>query len=57
LINEAEVAVVGGGIMGLSAAYHLAKLGVSVVLVEMDKIAAGASGSNAGAIRGATLRT
>jgi sarcosine oxidase subunit beta len=51
LINEAEVAVVGGGIMGLSAAYHLAKLGLNVVLVEMDKIAAGASGSNAGAIR------
>jgi glycine/D-amino acid oxidase-like deaminating enzyme len=55
LINEAEVAVVGGGIMGLSAAYHLAKLGVSVVLVEMDKIAAGASGSNAGAIRGSDV--
>ena len=55
LINEAEVAVIGGGIMGLSAAYHLAKLGVNVVLVEMDKIAAGASGSNAGAIRGSDV--
>jgi glycine/D-amino acid oxidase-like deaminating enzyme len=51
LLDEAEVTVIGGGIMGLSTAYHLAKLGSKVVLVEMDKIAAGASGSNAGSIR------
>jgi len=49
-MEETEVTVIGGGIMGLSTAYHLAKLGVKVILVDMDKIAAGASGSNAGSI-------
>jgi len=48
---EADVTVVGGGILGLSTAYHLAKAGYRVALIEMDKIAACASGSNAGLIR------
>ncbi len=43
--------VVGGGILGLSTTYHLAKAGYRVALVEMDKLAACASGSNAGLIR------
>jgi len=50
-MDETEVTIIGGGIMGLSTAYHLAKSGVNTIVVEMDKIAAGASGSNAGAIR------
>lgn len=50
VIEETEVTVIGGGIMGLSTAYHLAKSGSNVVLVEMDKIAGGASGCNNGQI-------
>jgi sarcosine oxidase subunit beta len=47
---EAEVLVVGGGIAGASAAWHLAARGRRVVLLERGEIASGASGVNAGAI-------
>ena len=50
-MEETDVTVIGGGILGLSTAYHLTKSGYNVILVEMAKIAACASGSNAGAIR------
>jgi sarcosine oxidase subunit beta len=49
-VIETEVLVVGGGIAGASAAYHLAAHGRRVVLVERGEIASGASGVNAGAI-------
>jgi glycine/D-amino acid oxidase-like deaminating enzyme len=45
---KADVAIVGGGITGVSAAYHLAKAGFSCALVEKDVIAGGASGKNMG---------
>ncbi len=45
---HADVAIVGGGITGVSAAYHLAKKGFRCVLVEKDVIAGGASGKNMG---------
>ena len=45
-----EVAVIGGGIAGASAACHLAELGRSVTLLERDEIASEASGVNAGGI-------
>lgn len=44
----ADVAVVGGGFAGLSAAWHLAETGRSVVLLEGARIGAGASGRNGG---------
>ncbi|MEM8696440.1 MAG: FAD-binding oxidoreductase [Pseudomonadota bacterium] len=44
---EADVVVIGGGYTGLSAAYHLAEAGKSVVLLEAKHIASGASGRNA----------
>jgi sarcosine oxidase subunit beta len=47
---DAEIAIVGGGIAGASAAYHLARHGRRVVLLERGEIASGASGVNAGAI-------
>ena len=50
MIAEADVLVVGGGIAGASAAYHLAALGRRVTLLERGEIASGASGVNAGQI-------
>jgi gamma-glutamylputrescine oxidase len=39
-----DVAVVGGGIAGCSAALHLAERGYRVVLLEGDRVGFGASG-------------
>jgi glycine/D-amino acid oxidase-like deaminating enzyme len=46
-----DVAVIGGGIIGCSAAAILAERGASVVLFEATGIGAGASGRNLGAIQ------
>lgn len=46
--ERADVAVVGGGFTGLSAALALAKKGVSVRVLEAGKVAAEASGRNGG---------
>lgn len=43
-----EVAVVGGGIIGLSCAWHLLQRGVGVTVWERQHIGAGASWGNAG---------
>jgi sarcosine oxidase subunit beta len=45
-----DVAIIGGGMIGLSIAYALASRGASVTVVEKDDIAAGASGSNMGLV-------
>lgn len=45
---RADVVVVGGGIIGVSAALHLAKKGVSVALCEKGRIAGEQSGRNWG---------
>ena len=51
--RSAEVVIVGGGCMGASVAYHLARLGVTdVVLLERDKmLGTGSTGRNAGGVR------
>ena len=46
--GEADVVVIGGGIVGCATAYNLAKRGVSVVLVEKGEIAGEQSGRNWG---------
>lgn len=45
-----EVAVVGGGFCGLSAALHLAERGVKVTVLEAQSIGWGASGRNGGQV-------
>jgi glycine/D-amino acid oxidase-like deaminating enzyme len=46
-----DVVVIGGGIIGTSAAAHLAEAGRRVLLVEQTEIAAGASGRNSGVVQ------
>jgi sarcosine oxidase subunit beta len=47
---ETDVLIIGGGIAGVSAAFHLAALGHHVALLERGEVASGASGVNAGQI-------
>ena len=45
---DVDACVIGGGLAGLTAARELAKSGWSVVLLEANRIASGASGRNTG---------
>ncbi|MGO9817125.1 MAG: NAD(P)/FAD-dependent oxidoreductase, partial [Acidocella sp.] len=45
-----DVAIIGGGITGVSAALHLAERGYSVALLEAQNIGWGASGRNGGQV-------
>src|SRR3954466_7412519 len=51
--RTADVVIVGGGCMGASVAYHLARLGITdVVVLEREKmLGAGSTGRNAGGVR------
>ncbi|MEM7407673.1 MAG: FAD-binding oxidoreductase [Pseudomonadota bacterium] len=48
--SETDVAIVGGGFTGLSAALHLAERGVPVTVLEAQDIGWGASGRNGGQV-------
>jgi len=43
-MSQKEVVIIGAGVIGCSIAYHLAKQGVPSQIIEMDSIAARASG-------------
>src|ERR1700723_1070675 len=47
---RADVAIVGGGITGLSTALHAARSGATVVLLEAEEMGFGASGRNGGQV-------
>jgi sarcosine oxidase subunit beta len=49
--DRAEVVVVGGGVMGTSAAFHLAEAGVDVVLLERGSLGQGSTCKAAGGVR------
>ncbi|MEM7282233.1 MAG: FAD-binding oxidoreductase [Pseudomonadota bacterium] len=51
LPKRVDVAIIGGGIVGCSAAYFLAKQGLSVCLLEKGRIAGEQSGRNWGWVR------
>jgi sarcosine oxidase subunit beta len=51
LPEEVDVVVIGGGVMGASAAFHLAETGVSVLLVEKNDLASGSTSKAAGGVR------
>lgn len=49
--KRTEVAIVGGGVIGCSIAYHLARGGARVQLFEAREIPSGASAASAGGVR------
>ncbi len=52
LPDSAAVVIVGGGVMGVSAAFHLAEAGVTdVVLLEKGDLAGGSTSRSAGGVR------
>jgi 4-methylaminobutanoate oxidase (formaldehyde-forming) len=50
LPKSARVVVIGGGVIGCSVAYHLAHLGVDVVLLERDRLTSGTTWHAAGLV-------
>jgi sarcosine oxidase subunit beta len=52
LPGELDIAIIGGGIMGLSTAYELAKLSrLRIAVIERSYLVSGASGRNGGGVR------
>ncbi len=52
----ADVCVIGGGFTGLSAALHLAERGLSVIVLESNRVGWGASGRNGGQLHSGQRR-
>ncbi|PKW17696.1 NAD(P)/FAD-dependent oxidoreductase [Saccharopolyspora spinosa] len=51
LPGRAEVVVIGGGVVGVSTAFHLAEAGVDVLLLERDELGEGSTSRAAGGVR------
>lgn len=49
-MEKPDVLIIGGGVIGISSAYYLARDGVSVTLLEKGEIGRGSSWANAGLI-------
>ncbi|MBF4160741.1 FAD-binding oxidoreductase [Nocardioides sp. CBS4Y-1] len=52
MATSADVVVIGGGVIGLSTAYHLAAAGQRVVLLEKNALGEGSTCRAAGGVRG-----
>lgn len=50
-MTQGGIVIIGGGVVGASIAWHLARRGAQVTLVERDHLAAQASGASAGGVR------
>ena len=48
--SQYDVAIIGGGVIGVCSAYYLAQKGVKVLLLEKDEIASGCSHGNGGLV-------
>jgi glycine/D-amino acid oxidase-like deaminating enzyme len=55
--SQARVAVIGGGVLGVSSAYHLARRGAKVWLVAEGSLASGASGRSLSWLNAAGVRS
>ena len=51
MTNTSDVLIIGGGLHGCSAAFHLSMRGVSVTVLEKDTVGRHASGLSAGGVR------
>jgi sarcosine oxidase subunit beta len=51
VIETADVVIVGAGVQGASLAFHLARRGQRVIVLERSSIAAGATGRSSGFVR------
>jgi len=51
MAETADVIIIGAGVQGASLAFHLARRGVSVLVLERDAVAAGATGRSSGFVR------
>ena len=51
MTNTADVLIIGAGVHGASLAFHLARRGVKVVVLEKKFLAAGATGRSSGLVR------
>ncbi|WP_042259659.1 NAD(P)/FAD-dependent oxidoreductase [Paraburkholderia heleia] len=51
VVQEADVLVIGGGLHGSSSAFHMARRGASVIVLEADYVGRHSSGVNAGGVR------
>jgi sarcosine oxidase subunit beta len=51
MVTTADVIVVGAGVQGASLAFHLARRGASVLILDRSNVAAGATGRSSGFVR------
>jgi sarcosine oxidase subunit beta len=49
--TTADVVIIGGGVMGASSAFQLARRGLKVVLVEKNFLAGGTTGKSSAIVR------